>query len=223
VFVGYYKNEEATKETKTEDGWVHTGDAGYIDDVGHVRIIDRAKDVGKLTDGSMFAPKYLENKLKFHPNIREAVTFGDERDNVTAFINIDLESMGNWAERNNLNYTSYVDLANRDEIYAIIKGNIEDSNKSLAADPGLAGSQIKRFLILHKLLDADDGELTRTGKIRRKIVFERYGDLIEALYSDKELIPIEAKVTFENGKEGVIKAELKIWDVETFPAVRKAG
>jgi len=223
VFVGYYKNEEATRETKTEDGWVHTGDAGYLDDKGHVRIIDRAKDVGKLNDGTMFAPKFLENKLKFHANIREAVTFGDEKDYVTAFINIDLESMGNWAERNNLNYGSYVDLANRDEIYAIIKSNIEESNRSLAADPSLAGSQIKRFLILHKMLDADDGELTRTGKIRRKIVFERHDDLIEALYSDKDLIPIEAKVTFENGKEGVIKADLKIRETEVFSSVQKAS
>ena len=223
VFVGYYKNEEATRETKTEDGWVHTGDAGYIDDDGHVRIIDRAKDVGKLNDGTMFAPKFLENKLKFHANIREAVTFGDGKDYVTAFINIDLDSMGNWAERNNLNYGSYVDLANRDEVYAIIKGNIEESNRSLAADPSLAGSQVKRFLILHKMLDADDGELTRTGKIRRKIVFERYDDLIEALYSDKDLIPIEAKVTFENGKEGVIKAELKIRDTEVYSSVQKAS
>jgi len=223
VFVGYYKNEEATRETKTEDGWVHTGDAGYIDDIGHVRIIDRAKDVGKLNDGTMFAPKFLENKLKFHPNIREAVTFGDEKDFVTAFINIDLESMGNWAERNNLNYGSYVDLANRDEIYAIIQSNIEESNRSLAADPSLAGSQIKRFLILHKLLDADDGELTRTGKIRRKIVFERYDDLIQALYSDKDIIPIEARVTFENGKEGVIKADLKIREAEVYSSVQKAG
>jgi len=223
VFVGYYKDEEATRETKTEDGWVHTGDAGYIDNVGHVRIIDRAKDVGKLNDGTMFAPKYLENKLKFHPNIREAVTFGDEKDYVTAFINIDLESMGNWAERNNLNYTSYTDLAGQEEVYNIIQSNIEESNKSLAADPGLAGSQIKRFLILHKALDADDGELTRTGKIRRKIVFERFSTLIDALYSDKKKIDIEAKVTFENGREGSIKADLKIRDVETFAAVKEAG
>ena len=223
VFVGYYKNDEATRETKTEDGWVHTGDAGFVDDAGHIRIIDRAKDVGKFTDGAMFAPKFLENKLKFYPDIREAVCFGDKKDFATAFINIDLESVGNWAERNNINYGSYVDLANREEVYDIVKGHIEKTNRSLAEDPNLAGSQIKRFMILHKLLDADDGELTRTGKVRRKIIFERYQDLIDALYSDKETMLVEAKVKFENGKEGVIKAELKIRTVETFASLQKAS
>jgi len=223
VFVGYYKNDEATRETKTEDGWVHTGDAGYVDERGHIRIIDRAKDVGKLNDGTMFAPKFLENKLKFYPDIREAVCFGDGKDFTTAFINIDLESVGNWAERNNINYGSYVDLANRDEVYDIVKGHIEATNRSLAEDPNLVGAQIKRFMILHKLLDADDGELTRTGKVRRSTVFERYDNLIAALYSDQELISVEAKVTFENGKEGVIKADLKIRDVETYAAMQKAG
>jgi long-chain acyl-CoA synthetase len=223
VFVGYYKNDEATRETKTEDGWVHTGDAGYVDERGHIRIIDRAKDVGKLNDGTMFAPKFLENKLKFYPDIREAVCFGDGKDFTTAFINIDLESVGNWAERNNINYGSYVDLANRDEVYDIVKGHIEATNRSLAEDPNLVGAQIKRFMILHKLLDADDGELTRTGKVRRSTVFERYDNLIQALYSDQELISVEAKVTFENGKEGVIKADLKIRDVETYAALQKAG
>ena len=223
VFVGYFKNEEATKEAKTEDGWVHTGDAGYVDDRGHIRIIDRAKDVGKLNDGTMFAPKFLENKLKFYPDIREAVCFGDGRENVTAFINIDLESVGNWAERNNINYGSYVDLANRNEVYDIVKGHIEATNRSLAEDPKLAGAQVKRFMILHKLLDADDGELTRTGKVRRSTVFERYGNLIDALYSEQELISVEAKVTFENGKEGIMKADLKIRDVETYDLMKKAG
>jgi len=223
VFVGYYKNDEATKETKTEDGWVHTGDAGFVDERGHIRIIDRAKDVGKFIDGTMFAPKFLENKLKFYPDIREAVCFGDGKGFATAFINIDLESVGNWAERNNINYGSYVDLANRDEVYDIVKGHIEAVNRSLAEDSHSVGAQIKRFMILHKLLDADDGELTRTGKVRRKIVSERYDDLIEALYSDQELISVEASVTFENGKEGVIKADLKIRDAETFAHLEKTG
>jgi len=223
VFVGYYKNEEATLETKTEDGWVHTGDAGFVDDQGHIRIIDRAKDVGKFNDGTMFAPKFLENKLKFYPDIREAVCFGDNQDFAAAFINIDLESVGNWAERNNINYGSYVDLANREEVYDIVKGHIEKANRSLAEDPNLVGAQIKRFMILHKLLDADDGELTRTGKVRRKIIFERYQELIDALYSDNETIMVEAKVTFENGKEGIIKAELKIRTIETFAPLQKAS
>ncbi len=223
VFVGYYKNDEATKETKTDDGWVHTGDAGYIDERGHIRIIDRAKDVGKFNDGTMFAPKFLENKLKFFPDIREAVCFGDQRDYAAAFINIDLESVGNWAERNNLNYTSYTDLAALDEVYATVQSHIEYVNRSLAEDPKLAGSQIKRFMILHKMLDADDGELTRTGKVRRRIIFDRFQELVDALYSDKQEIKVEAQVTFENGREGVIKANLKIRDAETYQTLQKTG
>ncbi len=225
VFVGYYKNEEATAETKTADGWVHTGDAGYFDPDGHLRIIDRAKDVGKLNDGSMFAPKYLENKLKFFPFVKEAVAFGNERDNVAAFINIDLEAVGNWAERHNLAYSGYTDLAGRDEVYDLIQECVEKVNADLATDEHLSGSQIHRYLILHKELDADDGELTRTRKVRRKFISERYTDLIEALYSDKDRIAVEAEVTFEDGRKGVIKADLKIRRaaINAAAAVREAG
>jgi len=223
VFLGYYKNDEATQETKNEDGWVHTGDAGFFDAEGHLKIIDRAKDVGKLNDGSMFAPKYLENKLKFFPFIKEAVTFGDQRDYVSAFINIDLEAVGNWAERRNLAYSGYTDLAGQEEIYELIQDCVEKVNIDLSTDEHLSGSQIQRYLILHKELDADDGELTRTRKVRRKFVAEKYEDLIEALYSDKTNIPVEAKVTFEDGRTGLIKADLKISNVKTAEPVKKAS
>ena len=212
VFVGYYKNEEATRETKTEDGWVHTGDAGFFDADGQLKIIDRAKDVGRLTNGAMFAPKYLENKLKFFPHIKEAVTFGHERDYVAAFINIDLEAVGNWAERRNMPYSGYTDLAGQPPVYDLIQDCVEKVNADLAGDPHLSGSQIKRFLILHKELDADDGELTRTRKVRRGFVAERYAELIDALYSDRDHCPIEAQMTFEDGRTGTIRADLLIRD-----------
>ncbi|MDX1739330.1 MAG: AMP-binding protein, partial [Alphaproteobacteria bacterium] len=174
TFVEYYKNPESTADTKTAEGWVHSGDAGFFDEDGHIKIIDRAKDVGKLNDGTMMAPKYIENKLKFFPNIKEAVAFGHDRDYCTVFINMDLEAMGNWAERNNIAYASYQELAAHPEVYRIMKQHVEAVNKSLASEERVAGSQIKRFLVLHKGLDADDGELTRTSKVRRKFVAERY-------------------------------------------------
>jgi long-chain acyl-CoA synthetase len=223
VFVGYYKNAEATAETKTADGWVHTGDAGVFTDTGHLRIIDRAKDVGRLNDASLFAPKYIENKLKFFPYIKEAVAFGDRRDYVACFVNIDLGAVGSWAERRNLAYTSYTDLAGRPEVCDLVQGCIEQVNRDLAEDASLAGSQVRRFLILHKELDADDGELTRTRKVRRRIIADRYAALIDALYSDRESIAVEARVTFEDGRSGVIKAVLKIRDVRTYEHMRKAG
>ncbi len=218
VFEAYYKNDEATRETKTDDGWVHTGDAGFLDEDDDLHIIDRAKDVGKLTGGAMFAPNFIENKLKFFPHIREAVTFGDGRDNVTAFINIDLESVGNWAERRNIAYSGYTDLASQPGVAELIQECVEKVNADLAEDPHLSASQIKRFLILHKELDADDGELTRTRKVRRNIIFERYGELIEALYSDKTNCEVEATVTFEDGRTGTIRADLQIHDAKTAEA-----
>ena len=212
VFKEYFKNPEATAETKTSDNWVHTGDAGYFDDEGHLRIIDRAKDVGKLNDSSMFAPKFLENKLKFFPEIKEVVTFGDQRDFVTAFINIDLDAVGNWAERNNVAYASYQELAAHPKVYALIQECIEQVNQSLAQDSHLSSSQIRRFLILHKELDPDDGELTRTRKVRRRIINERYGDLIEALFDGRNHCFISTEVMFEDGRQGQIEADLEIRD-----------
>ncbi len=223
VFTAYFKNDEATAEAKTADGWVHTGDAGFVGDDGHLRIIDRAKDVGKLSDGSLFAPKFLENKLKFYPHIKEAVAFGDGRDHACAIINIDLEAVGNWAERRSIAYASYTELAARPEVYDLIADAIAQVNRDLAADPQTARSQIVRFLILHKELDADDGELTRTRKVRRNVVNDRYAQLIDALYSDAASCQVEAQVTFEDGRTGTIRADLAIRDVATVAADAHAG
>ena len=213
VFVEYFRNPEATAETKTANGWCRTGDAGFIDDEGHLKIIDRAKDVGQLNDGTIFAPKYIENKLKFFPDIFEAVSFGHARDYVTAFINVDLGAMGDWAERNGISYASYQELAGLSRVYDIIQGRVEQVNRDLAMDSSLAGAQVRRFLVLHKQLDADDGELTRTRKVRRRHVADKYGSLIEALYSDRDHCPIETEVTFEDGRKGAVRADLQIRDV----------
>jgi len=219
VFLGYYRNDLATADTKTSDGWVHTGDAGFVDDAGHLRIIDRAKDVGKLNHGGMFPPKYIENKLKFFPNIKEVVAFGNERDYVSAFINIDLTAVANWAERNNIVYASYQELAGHPEVYKQIEDHVRQVNKDLAAEPRVAGAQIRKFLVLHKELDADDGELTRTLKVRRKFINERYDVLIEALYSDKTEQFVSTEVVFEDGRTGNIDATVSIREVELEPVV----
>ena len=214
TFIEYYKSPQETKETKDQEGWVATGDAGYLEkESGHLKIIDRAKDVGKMQDGRLFAPKYVENKLKFYPNILEAVVFGSEKDKCTAFINIDLNAVGNWAERNNIAYSSYQELAGNKEVYSMIKTNIEEVNLSLSKDEILAGCQIHRFLILHKELDADDGEMTRTRKVRRRVIQDKYDELIEALYNNKNEIFTETEVTYEDGSKGSISANLKIEDL----------
>ncbi len=223
VFQSYYRNEEATRETLDAEGWVHTGDAGYFDDNGHLRIIDRAKDVGRLRDGSLFAPKFLENKLKFFPHINEVVTFGHDRDYVAAFINIDLDAVGNWAERNNIPYASYQELAGRPEVYRMVADSVRQTNADLATDPKMSGSQVHRFLILHKELDPDDGEMTRTRKVRRNIIFEKYGVLVDALYDGSESCHIRTEVTFEDGRKGAIEADVRIEDAEVFPPVAKSA
>lgn len=217
VFQCYHKNEEATREVKTEDGWVHTGDAGFFDANGHLKIIDRVKDVGHLNDGSMFAPKYIENKLKFFPHIREAVAFGHERDYCTAMINIDLEAVGNWAERHNIPYSSYQELASRPEVYKLVEESVEKVNADLAEDEKLAPSQIKRFLILHKELDADDGELTRTRKVRRGFIADKYGEIVNALYGGKSTCHVETEVTYEDGRTGKLAGDLEIRDLSPVP------
>jgi long-chain acyl-CoA synthetase len=219
----YYKNPQATAEVKTADGWYRSGDAGFLDATGHLKIIDRAKDVGRMADGSMFAPKYIENKLKFFPHIKEAVAFGDKRDKVCAFINIDFEAVGNWAEKRNLPYAGYTDLAQKPEVYELIRECVEKVNADLAQDEKLAGSQISRFLILHKELDADDGELTRTRKVRRSYIAEKYGVLVDALYGGKTSQYIETQVKFEDGRTGVVSADLRIVDTKTYPAVKRAA
>ena len=217
VFAGYFKNAQATSETKRPDGWVHSGDAGFLDEHRHLHIIDRAKDVGKLQDGTLFAPKFIENKLKFFPYIREAVAFAPDAPYVTAFINIDAEAVGDWAERNGITYGGYLELAGLDRVYDLIAGCIEQVNRDLAQEPHLAGSQIHRFLILHKELDADDGELTRTRKVRRRFIGDRYRPLIDALYSGRSQAEISTEVTFEDGRKGTLKATLKVRDAKTAP------
>jgi long-chain acyl-CoA synthetase len=226
VFEGYYKDPQKTAEIKTSDGWVHTGDAGFIDaKTGHLKIIDRAKDVGRLNDGSLLAPKYIENKLKFYPNIREAVIYGDKRDFVCAMLNIDLTAVGSWAERNNIVYGSYQELAGHSRVYDMLAEHVEEVNRSLAEEEAMAGAQIRRFLILHKELDADDGEVTRTQKVRRGFVAERYAPLITALYSGAHEADISTEVTFEDGRKGVLSARVKIRDARPVlvPAMEKAA
>jgi long-chain acyl-CoA synthetase len=220
VFEEYYKNPDSTASTKDAEGWVATGDAGFFDESnGHLRIIDRAKDVGKMADGQMFAPKYVENKLKFYPNILEAVVFGNQREKCTALINIDLTAVGNWAERNNIGYASYQELAGNPQVLETIKGHVEEVNRSLAEDPMLAHCQVHRFLVLHKELDADDGEMTRTRKVRRGVIGEKFEDLLGALYDGSSEISTKTEVTYEDGRKGYISATLKIVEAKVVDAV----
>ena len=213
----YYKRPQDTAEAFDEEGYFMTGDAGFFDEDGHLKIIDRAKDVGRLKDGSIFAPNYIENKLKFFPLIKEAVAFGHDRPYVTAFINIDLEAVGNWAERRGLAYSGYTDLAQQPAVYDLIQQCVEQVNEDLSHDPQMGGSQIRRFLILHKELDADDEELTRTRKVRRRFIAEKYAVLVEALYAGKDSQYIETAVKYEDGRAGKIAAEVRIRDAKVFP------
>ncbi len=223
----YYKRPDATAESVTPDGWFRTGDAGFVDGHGDLRIIDRAKDVGRLAggpyDGALFAPQYVENKLKFFPFIKEAVVFGDRRDHCCAFINIDVGAVGNWAERRNLAYAGYTDLAGKPEVYRLVADCIEQANLDLSKDKALAGSQVRRFLILHKELDPDDDELTRTRKVRRNFIAEKYGVLVDALYSDRNVQHIATDVKFEDGRRGRVEADLRIMDTKTYDPVADAA
>jgi long-chain acyl-CoA synthetase len=224
VFLGYYKDPEKTAETKTPDGWVKSGDAGFFDPkTGHLKIIDRAKDVGRLKDNTLLAPKYIENKLKFYPNIKEAVAYGDQRDFVAVMLNIDLVAVGSWAERNNVVYGSYQELANHPRVYEMIEKHVDEVNRSLVEEGPMAGAQIKRFLILPKELDADDGELTRTLKVRRGFIAERYDSLVTALYDGSKEADIRTEVTFEDGRKGLIAARVKIVDMKTLPVPSTMG
>jgi long-chain acyl-CoA synthetase len=229
VFHSYHKDPAATRATKDAEGWVHTGDAGYFNGDGHLTIIDRVNDLGRLNDGTSFAPKYIENKLKFSPYIKEAVAFGDRRDYVTVFINIDPLSVSNWAQQRNLSYSGYAGLASKEEVYELIGECVEKVNRELAEDSRQGISQIRRFLILHKELDADDGELTRTRKVRRHFIAEKYASLIDSLYAGKDRCHVETKVKFEDGRIGVVRADLSIREARTYvwddmvPPLRKAG
>ncbi len=216
VFREYFRNPDATVAARTEDGWVRSGDAGLIEEgTGHLRILDRIKDVGRLAGGAVFSPKYIENKLKFFPEIQEAVVVGDGRDEVCAMVNIDLKAVGSWAERNGVVYASYQELAGHPRVREILASHIAGVNRSLACDPALAPCQIRRFLVLHKELDADDGELTRTRKLRRRIIEERYGDLIAAFYDGSDSVRVRTEVTYEDGRKGMVEADLRIETCES--------
>ena len=216
VFVGYYKNPQATAETM-EDGWLRTGDAGYLDEDGHLIVIDRAKDVMTLHDGTKFSPQFIENKLKFSQYVKEAVVFGGQVEKgsefertlpyVTAFLNIDFGTVGKWAENNKIGYTTYTDLAQKPEVYDLIRKDVERTNADLAATPA---AQIKRFVLLHKELDADDNELTRTRKVRRGFIAKRYLDIVEAMYQDVDSIPVETVITYQDGRTAKISTKLKV-------------
>ncbi len=224
TFVEYFGNPESTSSTKDPEGWVATGDAGFIEETsGHLRIIDRIKDVSKMADGSLFAPKYIENKLKFYPNILEAVVFGAGRDRCTAFINIDLTAVGNWAERNNIAYSSYQELSQHPQVLDTVLSHVNAVNESVAEDEMLAGCQVHRFLVLHKELDADDGEMTRTRKVRRAVIAEKFNDLIDALYDGSDTIYTETEVTYEDGRKGQIKATLDIRDAAVVAKAKAAA
>jgi long-chain acyl-CoA synthetase len=224
LFREYYKNPQATRESKDAEGWFHTGDAGYVDAEGHLRIIDRAKDVGKLVDGALFAPKYLENKLKFFPHVKEAVAFGDGRREATMMVNIDVQAVGDWAERRGIAYSGYMDLASKPQVEGLIRECVEAMNADLARDAKLSSSQIHRFVILHKELDADDGELTRTRKVRRGYIADKYAPIVAALYSGVDRVAMEAQVRFEDGRSGMVRADLRIVSAKTFsPDASKAA
>jgi len=221
----YHKRPDATRAAIDAEGFFHTGDAGYFDGEGHLKIIDRAKDVGRLAGGALFAPKYLENKLKFFPYIKEAVCFGDGRHEVCAFINIDMAAIGNWAERRNIAYSGYADLAAQAAVCELIRECVEKVNRDLAGDGALGDSQIRRFLVLHKELDADDGELTRTRKVRRSHIAEKYAPLVDALYSGKPTCFVETQMRFEDGRIGTVSADLRILEAKVYAGAetRKAA
>jgi long-chain acyl-CoA synthetase len=223
MFVGYFREDDKTRETMTDDGYVKTGDAGFFDPDGQLKIIDRAKDVGRLRNGQMFAPKYIENKLKFYPEIREAVAFGDGRDFVVAMINIELASVANWAERNAIVYASYQELAANAQVYAMIEERVDAVNRALSLEPVMAGAQIRRFLILPKELDPDDGEVTRTQKVRRRFIAERYASLIEGLYGAAGEASISAEITYEDGRKGMLEATVRIVDLPPYSQATKAA
>ena len=206
---GYYRNPDATKET-LKDGWLHSGDAGYFDDDGHLIVIDRAKDVMTLHDGTKFSPQFIENKLKFSPYVKEAVVFGGDWPFVTAMINIEFPNVGKWAENNQIAYTTYTDLAQKPKVYELVRAHVESSNADLPP-----AARIQRFILLHKELDADDAELTRTRKVRRKLVAQRYEDIISALYSRNTHVDVDMNITYQDGRTARIQTRLAIDTLET--------
>jgi long-chain acyl-CoA synthetase len=204
VFKGYYNNQKATDETVTE-GWLHTGDAGEIDDDGHLIVIDRLKDVIRLRTGELFSPQYIENKLKFSPYIKEAVAVGTDRDYVSVMLNIDMDNVGQWAENNQIAYTTYTDLSQKQAVLELIQEEVEKVNRTLPEK-----AKVKRFVLLYKELDADDEELTRTRKVRRSFVLEKYQSVVEGLYSVESQIQVEGKIRYRDGNETTIRTKLQV-------------
>jgi long-chain acyl-CoA synthetase len=214
IFKGYYKAQEATREVLDGEGWFHTGDAGFLDSRGHLVIIDRAKDVGALSDGTPFAPQFIENKLKFSPFIREAVAFGHEQPFVSAMIAIDLNTVGNWAERRGLPYTSYTDLSQKPEVRELIRDEIRKSNATLPE-----ATRVRRFLLLPKDLDADDAEMTRTRKVRRRYIAEKYAPVTEALYGGRDEVTMTTTITYEDGRQGSMQSRVRVEEAEALAHV----
>jgi long-chain acyl-CoA synthetase len=218
VFKGYFKQDEVTRDTLTAEGWLKTGDAGFFDKQGHLVIIDRAKDVGKLTDGSAFAPQFIENKLKFSPFIREAVAFGDARPFVVAMIAIDMQTAGTWAEKQGLAYTSFMDLSRKPEVAGLIGAEIAKANATL---PDV--QQVKRYLLLNKELDADDAEMTRTRKVRRRFVAEKYANVIDAFYNGASSVDVTMEITFEDGRKSTLNSTIDIHGQAAAEPARRAA
>jgi long-chain acyl-CoA synthetase len=204
LFMGYFENQEATDETII-DGWLHSGDAGYFNDRGHLVVIDRVKDVMTLADGTKFSPQFIENKLKFSPYIKEAVAIGHERDYIIAMICIDFEIVGKWAENNRLAYTTYTDLASQEPIYGMIQEEVIKVNESLPE-----AARIKKFILLYKELDADDDELTRTRKVRRRFVDEKYSDIIEGMFAGQDVVHVDTIIKYQDGKTRQLKTDLTV-------------
>jgi long-chain acyl-CoA synthetase len=218
VFVGYYKQDDATRDAITADGWLKTGDAGLVDPRGQLAIIDRAKDVGKLADGTPFAPQFIENKLKFSPFVREAVAFGDQRSFVAAMVAIDMTTVGKWAEQRSLPYTSYLDLARKPEVAQLIVQEVAKINATLPE-----AIQVRRIVLLNKELDADDAEITRTRKVRRGFVAEKYAPVIAALYDGSKQTQLTMDITFEDGRKSQLTSTMLVYDIAPAPAGRLAA
>ena len=204
VFAGYFENPQATSEA-LRNGWLSSGDAGYFDRAGHLVVIDRAKDVMTLPDGTRFSPQFLENKLKFSPYVREAVAFGGDRPFVAALLVIDFDNTGKWAERCRIPYTTFTDLAQKPEVYRLVREHVETANTDLPE-----AARVRRFLLLHKELDADDAELTRTRKVRRAFVAERYAEMVEALYGDGDAVVVTTEITYQDGRTAEIETRVRI-------------
>jgi long-chain acyl-CoA synthetase len=204
VFLGYYKNEVASREVVREEGWLHSGDAGHLED-GHLVVIDRLKDVMRLADGTRFSPQFIENRLKFSPYVKEAVVIGQDRPYLCALLCIDMGIVGKWAEKQKLGYTTYADLSSRSQVYDLVEKEVEGVNGTLPA-----AARVRKFVLLYKELDADDDELTRTRKVKRNVVEERYGDVIAAVYGERQAVDIDATIKFQDGKTARVQATLPV-------------